>query len=98
MVPVALGPLHNRLLASVPASEQSRLRPSLQRVDLRVGKTLPTSDMPEGQAFFPERGMLSLVRPMLDGTMVEVAVVGREGVVGIAAVLGDDVSVLEAMV
>jgi CRP-like cAMP-binding protein len=88
----------NRLLASLPASEQARLRPSLQQVDLPLGKTLPRSDTPGGHAFFPERGMISLVRPMLDGSMVEVGVIGREGFVGIAAVLGGDISIVEAMV
>jgi hypothetical protein len=34
--------------------------------------------------YFPQRGMVSLVRLMSDGTLVEVGIVGREGFVGLA--------------
>jgi CRP-like cAMP-binding protein len=98
MVSKSSDSFRNRLLASLPASEQARLRPILQQVDLPVGKILIRGDMPDGDVYFLERGMISLVRPMLDGAMVEIGVIGREGAVGIAVVLGGDVSIVEKMV
>ena len=42
--------------------------------------------------------MVSLVKPMQDGALVEVGLVGREGFVGLAAVLGSDLHAVEQMV
>jgi CRP-like cAMP-binding protein len=98
MVSKSQDPFQNRLLASLPASEQAQLRPSLQQVDLPLGETLPRGDMSGGHVYFIQHGMISLVRPMLDGAMVEVGVIGREGVVGIAVVLGGNISILEKIV
>jgi CRP-like cAMP-binding protein len=42
--------------------------------------------------------MVSLVRPMSDGTMAEVGIVGREGFVGLAVVLGGDRGGIQGMV
>jgi CRP-like cAMP-binding protein len=98
MVSKSSDSFRNRLLASLPASEQARLRPILQQVDLPIDKVLARGDMPGGHVYFPERGIISMVRPMLDGAMVEVGVIGREGFVGIAAVLGGDIGTAEKMV
>jgi CRP-like cAMP-binding protein len=42
--------------------------------------------------------MVSLVRPMRDGALVEVGVIGRDGFVGMAAALGTDIEFTEKMV
>jgi len=42
--------------------------------------------------------MVSLVRPMSDGTMAEVGIVGRDGFVGLAAVLGGGTGGIQEMV
>jgi len=61
-------------------------------------KILPAARGPVGYAYFPQRGMVSLVRLMSDGTLVEVGIVGREGFVGLAVVLGGGTGGIQEMV
>jgi cAMP-binding proteins - catabolite gene activator and regulatory subunit of cAMP-dependent protein kinases len=59
---------------------------------------LSPAEKPAEHVYFPQRGMVSLVKPMQDGALVEVGLVGREGFVGVAAVLGSDSHAVEQMV
>ena len=47
---------------------------------------------------FPESGIVSLITTLDDGEQVEVGVVGREGLIGLPLVFGDDRSLVEARV
>ena len=89
--------IQNRILASLPRDELDRLKPQLQSADLILGQLLSKSGQPLDHVYFPQQGMISLVRPMRDGAVVEVGVVGREGFVGMGAVLGKDSNALGAM-
>jgi CRP-like cAMP-binding protein len=90
--------VHNRLLAALPLGELARLRPKLLQVDLPLKQILAGAETLLEHAYFPERGMVSLVRPMLDGASVEVGVIGREGFVGVTAVFGAAIEFTEKMV
>ena len=90
--------MRNRMLVGLPPAELARIGPKLQPVDLVVGRMLSEGDEPLDQVYFPEAGMISLVRPMLDGALVEVGVVGREGFVGMGVVLGADIGIVGKMV
>ena len=81
-------PVQNRLLASMSAETFSHLRPHLQRVVLKSGEVLQERNRPLQHVHFIERGVASLfARTSRDGP-VEVAIIGRLGLVGIPVVLG----------
>jgi len=81
-------PVQNRLLASISSETFDRLRPHLQRVVLKRREILQERNRPLQYVHFIERGVASLfARTSRDGP-VEVAIIGRLGVVGIPVVLG----------
>lgn len=86
----------NRLLAALPTSEYRRLLPKLETVSLslkqRVYESLKTIDY----VYFPLDGIISIVAFMNDGTGIEVATVGNEGMVGLPVFLGADKTPLVA--
>lgn len=88
----------NELLAALPPEELERLRPRLQPVELPFDKTLVPADGAVEAVLFPEGGMCSLLATLEGGEQVEVGVVGREGLVGLPLVFGDDRSLVEVRV
>lgn len=90
--------IRNRILARLPANELARLRPRLEQVDLPLRQLLSQAEAPTDDGYFLQHGMISLVRPMRDGSMVEVGLVGREGFIGLATVLGGRSRSVEKMV
>jgi CRP-like cAMP-binding protein len=84
----APSPVQNRILAAMAPELFDRLRPHLQQVALRQRAILQEHNRPIEHIYFIERGVASLfARTQRDGP-VEVAMVGRLGFVGVAAVLG----------
>ena len=80
--------MQNRLLAGLGPASFERLRPFLQPVALKRPAILQDYHHPIEHIYFIERGVASmLVRTQRDGP-VEIAMVGRLGFVGVAAVLG----------
>jgi CRP-like cAMP-binding protein len=75
-------PIHNLLLAALPASDRDRLLPTLDVMPLKLKEFLhkPAEEM--RYVYFPGGGFCSLVAVLEDGGMVEIATIGREGVVG----------------
>lgn len=84
------GPQRNRILAALPADEFSRLADDLERVSFPVGATLYTSGESLAFAYFPTTCIFSLIATAEDGSTIEVAMTGRNGMVGIALVLGGE--------
>jgi CRP-like cAMP-binding protein len=70
----------------------------LEPVELRLGAVLHESGEAMKYVYFPVNAMISLVSHTPGGDSVEVGVVGFEGVAGISAVLGVDISPHEALV
>ena len=89
MVGTGLRP-RNRLLAALPDEALRSLWPHLRAVHLPRGRVLCEADEPLTQIYFLEAGAISLVSVFEDGTTAETATVGREGVVGIHALLGGE--------
>jgi CRP-like cAMP-binding protein len=79
--------VRNRLLAALPKSDRDRILPALDIVPLRLKDLLHKPGEPIRHVYFPGGGFCSLVTVLEDGDMVEVATVGREGAVGVNAVL-----------
>jgi CRP-like cAMP-binding protein len=75
----------NRLLAALPQADYARLAPTLDIVPLTLKAFLHKSGEPIRYVYFPGGGFCSMVTELADGTMVEIATIGREGVVGPSA-------------
>jgi CRP-like cAMP-binding protein len=80
----------NRLLAALPHEVLSSLRLHLKPVSLPRGRVLCDAEEPLKRIYFVEAGVVSLVSVFEDGTTPEMATVGREGMVGIGALLGGE--------
>ena len=81
-------PGENRLLAILPSDVRDRLRQHLELVALDFRQRLYKPNEPIQHVYFPIRGVCSLVITMEDGTIVELATVGNEGMVGLPVFLG----------
>ena len=82
-------PLHNRLLAALPAVDYARIRTHLRMHTSVTGRTLQAHGTPVTDVYFPNGGVFSVTNQMRDGALVEVATVGIEGMLGIGVFLGD---------
>jgi CRP-like cAMP-binding protein len=78
----------NRLLGALSPEEYERLAPHLESVSLGLGETLFGPDEQIQYVHFPVTAVVSLLTDLEDGTGMEVGLVGREGLVGISAILG----------
>jgi CRP-like cAMP-binding protein len=88
----------NSILAALPASDFERLSPHLEPVDLPLGAALYEAGGRLRQLYFPSSGIVSLLQVMADGASAEIAVVGNEGVVGIAMFMGGETTPSRAVV
>jgi CRP-like cAMP-binding protein len=77
----------NRLLAALPAEEYQRIAQSLDVISLKLKVILQRAGEPVAHVYFPGGGFCSMVSVLKDGNMVEVATIGREGMVGVSAIL-----------
>ena len=83
------GAQQNELLRALPRAELERLFPELELVQLSVGKRLYDFGEQLDYAYFPTNAIISLQYINEDGATTEVAVVGREGVTGVAVYRGE---------
>src|SRR5713101_407290 len=78
----------NLLLAALPLDDYQRLAPALDVVPLKLKDILHKPGEPLQYVYFPGGGgFCSVLTVLQDGGMVEVATIGREGMVGVSAVL-----------
>jgi CRP-like cAMP-binding protein len=91
-------PLQNRLLAALSAADYERLLPKLEPVSLELGSALYESGSSQGYVYFPTDSIVSLLYVMEDGSSAEIAVVGNEGVVGLALFMGGETTPSRAVV
>jgi CRP-like cAMP-binding protein len=80
--------VRNQLLADLPRDVLMSLIPKLRRVSLAVRGSLIVSDTTIEAVYFIERGCVSLVATLRDGTRAEVGLVGREGMIGLPLIAG----------
>jgi CRP-like cAMP-binding protein len=85
----------NRLLAALPSADYSRILPTLSVVSLRLKDILHKPGEHIRHVYFPGGGFCSMLTVLEDGRMVEIATLGREGMVGVSAML-DGASVTSA--
>jgi CRP-like cAMP-binding protein len=92
-------PIQNRLLAALPTEVLDRMLPDLQQVDMPLGKVIYESGVEMKQVYFPLPGcIVSMLYVMEDGSSAEIAVVGEEGMVGIALFMGGGTTPSRAIV
>jgi CRP-like cAMP-binding protein len=83
-------PRENNLLAALPEEDYARLLPQLELVPLPLGKVLYESNSELRHVYFPTTAIVSLLYVMLDGASAEIAVVGNEGIIGVALFMGGE--------
>jgi len=92
------GPGENHLLRALPAAEWERIVPRLERVPLQLGQVLYESGSELRHVYFPTDSIVSLLYVMEDGASAEIAVVGNEGMVGVALFMGGETTTNRAVV
>ncbi len=89
----------NHLLAALPSREWEHLQPHLELVTLDLRTVLHEVGEPIPYAYFPAGAVLSLISPGNDGgDGVEVGLVGREGMAGLAIFFGAETAPFRCVV
>jgi CRP-like cAMP-binding protein len=88
----------NQLLAALSSTDFELLQPYLRVVELPHTVVLAKADTQIQQAYFPHRGVISLVVPLESGQMIEVAMVGRDSVFGAAAAIDGRTTFVDGIV
>jgi CRP-like cAMP-binding protein len=83
-------PNQNHLLAAMPPVEFERLRPHLELVEMPLGEVLYESGEQLAHVYFPTTCIVSLLYVLENGASAEIAVVGNEGILGIALFMGGE--------
>jgi CRP-like cAMP-binding protein len=78
----------NRLLAAVPDAVLNDWLPHFELVELAFGTVLYDDGELLSHIYFPIDAMISYVQPLEDGSLIELAVISNEGMVGVSVVLG----------
>ncbi|AFJ01263.1 cAMP-binding protein [Methylophaga frappieri] len=91
-------PSHNYLLAALTEEERKRVFPNLELVKLPLGEVLHSPDKQIKHVYFPTTAMVSLLHLTESGASTEIAVVGKEGIVGISLFLGGETTSSWALV
>jgi len=97
-MPDSTGPQRNQLLAALPMAERERIYPHLQLVWMPLGKVVCEPGNVLHYVYFPTDCIISFLYSMKDGASTEVAVVGNEGLVGVALFTGGEKSRSRAVV
>ena len=88
----------NRILDQLPAEDFARLEPNLDLIALPLGQSVYEAGSAMKHLIFPVEGIVSMLQVMRNGQAGEIAVVGNEGVVGIAMFMGGETSPSRAVV
>lgn len=78
----------NQLLAGLAPADYARLEPLLELAPMRAGWSLSEAGERLRHVYFPTTAIVSLVHILRSGASTEVALVGSEGVIGMASLLG----------
>lgn len=97
-LPTPANAARNRLLEALPAAVMERLLPHMELVDLRLGQVIYESGHTLRHVHFPIDAIVSMLYVMESGASAEIAVVGNEGLVGIALFMGGETTTGRAVV
>ena len=88
----------NLLLSNLPRKAGISSFPGLEQVDLTFGQVLHDPGERIEHVYFPTGSLVSLVSHQKGQIAVEVGVIGRDGMVGVAVALGENISSVRAVV
>jgi CRP-like cAMP-binding protein len=88
----------NSLLAALPDAEWKRWLPQLERVEMPLGQVLYEAGDTLKYMYFPITSIVSLLYVMENGASAEIAVVGKEGLVGVSLFMGGESTSSRAVV
>ena len=94
----AHGPTENHLLRALPSDSLRRLVPYLEYIDIPLGTVLYESGDLLRYVYFPVDCIVSLLYVLADGSSAEIAVVGNDGLIGIALFTGGETTPNRAIV
>ena len=83
-------PRQNHLLNALPSCEYERLLPFLEPVDMALGQVIYESGGQLRYAYFPTTCIVSLLYVLENGASAEIAVVGNDGIIGLALFMGGE--------
>lgn len=78
----------NHLLGALAEEDLRALKPNLELVRVKSSQLLCDADAPATHMYFPTTAVMSLLYLMEDGAIVEVAAIGKEGLVGVERLTG----------
>jgi CRP-like cAMP-binding protein len=81
-------PKDNLLLNALPTEEYQRLLPNLEFVELALSQVIYESGCELRYAYFPCTSIISLLYVLENGASAEIAVVGNDGLIGVALFMG----------
>ena len=88
----------NRLLLALPSRNLKRLMPQLEQIRCQRAQVLMNADSALDHVFFPDSGVVSVVAVYADGSVIEMATIGREGCSDVQAILGAKRSSVQLLV
>jgi len=89
-MPKLPSPKRNLILAALPGPDFERTEPSLEFVEMPLGHSLYESGGHLNHVYFPVEGIVSLLYVTESGSSAELAVIGREGMVGVSVFMGGE--------
>jgi len=84
------GPLQNRLLAALSEDARKRMFPKLRLIEMSLGDVIYESNQSIEYVYFPISCIISLLYVTVNGSSAEFSVVGKEGMAGVAVVMGGE--------
>ena len=94
----SFSPRQNHLLAALSAAELEALLPHMRLTGLALGAMLYEPGSKMDDVYFPVSGIVSLLYTLEDGHTTELAIVGNDGCVGVALLLGGETTPSQAIV
>lgn len=88
----------NHLLKALRTTELESIQPALEYVPLRLGEILYQPGISLKYVYFPTTAVISLQSILEDGCCAEISAVGKDGVLGLTALLGGDINLSRAVV
>src|SRR5471032_648236 len=88
----------NRLLLALPVRNLKRIMPELEHIHCQYGQVLMDADSSLDHVYFPDSGVVSVVAVYADGSVIEMATIGREGCTGMQAFFGAKTSSVRLLV
>lgn len=95
---LVLAAKQNHLLAALPELEWQRWSPELEAVEMPLGHVVYEPGAIPTHVYFPTTAIVSLLYVLANGASAEIAVIGNDGLVGVASFMGGDSTLNRAVV